>query len=63
MFDASIADYDAALGVEPGRPYSLAGRGFARRSKGDAAGGEADLAAARAKVPGIVEEFARYGVK
>lgn len=62
MFDASIADYDAALKLEPDRPYSLAGRGFARQHKGDA-GGSADIAAARARVPGIVEEFARYGVK
>ncbi len=62
MFDASIADYSAALRIEPNRPYSLAGRGFARRHKGDA-GGDADLSAARAQVPGIVEEFARYGVK
>jgi len=62
MFDASIADYNAALAIEPGRPYSLAGRGFARRRKGDA-GGDADLAAARTQLPGIVEEFARYGVK
>jgi tetratricopeptide (TPR) repeat protein len=63
MFDAAIADYDAALAIEPGRPYSLAGRGFARRRKGDVAGAEADLTAARGQVPGIVEEFARYGVK
>jgi len=62
MFEASVADYNAALAIEPGRPYSLAGRGFARRHKGDA-GGDADIAAARAQVPGIVEEFARYGVK
>lgn len=63
MMDAAIADYDAALGIEPGRPYSMAGRGFARRRKGDVAGGEADLTAAHGQVPGIVEEFARYGVK
>jgi Flp pilus assembly protein TadD len=62
MFDASIADYNAALKLEPNRPYSLAGRGFARKHKGDA-GGDADIAAARAQVPDIVEEFARYGVK
>jgi len=63
MADASIADYNAALGIEPGRPYSMAGRGFAKKRKGDTAGAEADLAAARSHVPGIVEEFARYGVK
>ncbi len=62
MFDAAIADYDAALKLEPNRPYSLAGRGFARQHKGDAGGG-GDIAAARAQVPGIVEEFARYGVE
>lgn len=63
MADAAIADYNAALGIEPGRPYSLAGRGFAKRRKGDAAGAEADLMAARTQVLGIVEEFGRYGVK
>jgi tetratricopeptide (TPR) repeat protein len=62
MYDAAIADYGAALKLEPNRPYSLAGRGFTRQHKGDA-GGTVDIAAARAQVPGIVEEFARYGVK
>jgi len=63
MLDAAIADYNAALAIEPDRPYSIAGRGFANRRKGDVAGGDADIANARAKVPGIAEEFARYGVK
>lgn len=63
MLDASIADYDAALGLQPGRPYSLFGRGVARQRKGDTAGGQSDMTAARDQVPGIAEEFARYGVK
>ena len=63
MLDAAIADYNAALAIEPDRPYSMAGRGFARRGKGDVAGGDANIANARAKVPGIAAEFGRYGVK
>jgi len=63
MLDAAIADYNVALRLEPGRPYSLFGRGIARQRKGDKAGGEADMAAAKAKTPGIAEEFAQYGVR
>ena len=63
MLDASIADYTAAINLEPNRPYSMFGRGVARARKGDVAGGQADMAAAKQRVPGIAEEFARYGVK
>ena len=63
MLDASISDYNNALQLQPNRPYSMFGRGVARKRKGDLAGGEADMAAAKAKVPDIAEEFARYGVK
>jgi hypothetical protein len=63
MLDASIADYDAALNIEPGRPYSMFGRGVARKRKGDVADGDADMAAAKTKSPAIDEEFARYGVR
>jgi hypothetical protein len=34
----------------------------ARRKRGDISGGNADMARAKAKVPGIAEEFAKYGV-
>jgi tetratricopeptide (TPR) repeat protein len=63
MFDASIADYNVALRLEPDRPYSLFGRGVARYRKGDRNGGNADMAAAKAKIATIAEEFAQYGVK
>ena len=63
MLDASIADYDAALSIEPGRPYSMFGHGAARKRKGDVSGGDADMAAVKAKSPAIDEEFARYGVR
>ena len=51
-----------ALQIEAARPYSLYGRGVAKRKRGDVPGGNADMARAKAKVPGIAEEFAKYGV-
>jgi tetratricopeptide (TPR) repeat protein len=47
-FDEAIADYDAELKINAERPASLYGRGVARRKKGDVAGGDADIAAAKA---------------
>ena len=42
---------------------SLYGRGIAKLKKGDATGGNADIAAAKAIRPEIADEFARYGVQ
>ena len=62
-FEQAITDYDAALTRSPRQPSSLYGRGQARlRSRKDAEGGRADLAAAKALVPEIAAEFARYGL-
>ena len=61
--DRAIADYDAALRLRPQLPDSLYGRGIAKRRKGDIAGGDADVAEARRWRPGIVEEYARYGIR
>jgi hypothetical protein len=41
----------------------LFGRGKAKLKKGDRAGGEADLAAAKVIFAKIVEEFEKLGVK
>jgi hypothetical protein len=41
----------------------LFGRGKAKLKKGDRAGGEADLAAAKEKYAKVAEEFEKYGVK
>jgi tetratricopeptide (TPR) repeat protein len=60
--DDAVADYDEALGRNPKQAGSLYGRGPAKLRKGDAVGGEADIAAARAIQADIAEEFARYGV-
>jgi tetratricopeptide (TPR) repeat protein len=60
--DEAIADYDAALKINPKLPGSLYGRGLARQKKGDQAGGDADIAAAKAIKAAIADEFAKYGV-
>ena len=61
--DRAIADYNAALRAEPKLAGSLYGRGLAKVGRGDRAGGNEDVAAARALDPGIQETFARYGIR
>jgi tetratricopeptide (TPR) repeat protein len=63
QFDPAIADYTAVLKEVPNFADSLYGRGLAKRKKGDATGGQADVAAAKALRPDVAEEFAKYGVK
>jgi hypothetical protein len=50
-FDESIADYDAALRINPKQAESLYGRGTAKLRQGDSAGGNADIITAK-KDPG-----------
>jgi tetratricopeptide (TPR) repeat protein len=52
-----------ALKLDAKLVESLYGRGVAKLRKGDIAGGNADMAAAKAIKPGIAEELARYGVR
>ena len=61
--DASIADFNAALALNPRLANSLYGRGIAKRRKGDLAGAEADLAAAKAMHPGVAQEFAKSEIE
>jgi tetratricopeptide (TPR) repeat protein len=61
-FDLAIADYDAALKMQPKIPWSLFGRSLARAKKGDAAGSAADLGAAEALAPDIRARAKRYGI-
>jgi hypothetical protein len=63
QWDAAIADYTAALKIEPKMPTALYGRGLAQLKKGNAGVGNADMAAANAVNPKIADEFSRYGVK
>ncbi len=62
-WDKAIADYDKALRARPDLTVSLYGRGVAKRTKGDVAGGNADIAAATSGEPDIANIMARLGVK
>ena len=61
-WDAAVADYDSALSLDRG-PTSLYGRGPARLKRGDAGGGNADIAAGKVIDPNVAAEFASYGVQ
>lgn len=61
QFDKAISEYDAALRIDARKSYFLYGRGLAKIKKGDVAGGNADLAAAKAIFAGVADEFRRYG--
>lgn len=61
-YDDAIADYTALLKTQPADPYALFGRGMARRMKGDARGGDGDVAAATSIKPDIAEHMARLGI-
>jgi Flp pilus assembly protein TadD len=61
--DLALADYDAALRADPRSDSSLYGRGMARQLKGDKAGADADIAAAKQISPDIAKEFERDGLR
>jgi tetratricopeptide (TPR) repeat protein len=56
----AIKDYSDALASNPRSASSLFGRGVAKQRSG--ADGTSDLSAAKSMDPGIVKEFAGYGV-
>lgn len=63
QFDRAIADYETGLRLDPpNKADFLYGRGVARIKKGDA-GGQADVDAAKALDPKIVERFGTYGLR
>jgi tetratricopeptide (TPR) repeat protein len=62
-YERAIVDFDQSLRSDrPGVEALLAlyGRGVARQMKGDAAGGQADIAAAQRQEPRIAEMFRTY---
>jgi tetratricopeptide (TPR) repeat protein len=61
-YDDAIADYNAALEIDPKRAASLYGRGSAKLRKGDYEAGNADIAAARVMRPNISVEYQGYGL-
>ncbi len=56
-YEAAAADYDSALEIK-NSSISLFGRGVAKRHRGDIAGGDADIAAAKALDPDVAREMA-----
>ena len=59
----AIAEYDAALAINPNQPLALWGRGLARVRNGQTKEGEADQAAARVLDPNVERQFSIYGLK
>ena len=58
----ALAEYNAALTIDPNRALSLYGRGLARIRMGDAAG-KGDQEAALTINPEVADDFAIYGLK
>lgn len=58
----AIAEYNAALKLDPKRAIALYGRGLARIKMGDAKGGAADRAAAGLLDHDVGQQFALYGL-
>jgi tetratricopeptide (TPR) repeat protein len=58
----AIADYEAALKVDPKRASALFGRGVGRYQMGYVPGGKADVAAAIAIDSSIFDELTRRGL-
>ena len=53
----AIAEYDAALEIDPNRALALYGRGLTKRQSGQAESGERDQAAALAIDPDVADAF------
>jgi hypothetical protein len=58
----AIADFNAALRINPRLTSSLYGRGLAKQRSGSNSEGALDMANAKSMDPNIVQEFASYGV-
>lgn len=61
--ERALRQFDHAVSLDSKRASALFGRSLARRRKGDRAGADADLAAAKALDAGIAERMASLGGK
>jgi tetratricopeptide (TPR) repeat protein len=61
--DEALADYNAALKINPRLASALYGRGLTKQKKGDSSGGQIDMASANLVQSDIADEFAGYGIK
>jgi tetratricopeptide (TPR) repeat protein len=62
QFDLAVADYDDALRLNPKAASSLYARGLAKRLRGDAVQGDADIASAKALKADVAQSYARIGL-
>jgi len=62
QWELAIADFNSALRLDRKLPSALYGREFAKLKRGDLAGGNADIAAAKTVNKSVVDECARYGL-
>jgi tetratricopeptide (TPR) repeat protein len=60
-YGRAIGDFDAVLRFNPKNALGLYGRGVARMKNGDAQNGSADIAAANALNPNVVQEYEHSG--
>src|SRR5260370_37932 len=60
---AAMADLNNALRIDPKKASSLFGRGVAKRRMGDTAGGDADIAAAKALSADVTDGMEAAGVR
>jgi tetratricopeptide (TPR) repeat protein len=63
QLDKAIADYNAALRINPKLASSLYGRGIAKIKSDNPAAGNLDIAEAKSIQTNIAEEFAGYGIR
>ncbi len=61
--DEAAADFERAFDVDPDDPEALYARGVGRRLKGDTAGGDADIASAKALAPKVGRRLETMGIK
>src|SRR5205085_6991557 len=61
--DQALIESTAALSINPRNADALYIRGIVRRRRGDTAGGDADIDAARAINDNTVRRLLRYGVR
>jgi len=62
QLDLALTDFDTALQADPKDAFSLYGRGIAKGLKGDQAGADADIAAAKQISSDITEDFEFLGL-
>ncbi|MEJ0058941.1 MAG: tetratricopeptide repeat protein [Terricaulis sp.] len=62
QFEQALADFEAALAIEPEEYHSLYGRGIAASHLGRAEDAARDIAAALAGYPEVAERYASYGI-